>query len=353
MAMFNQEKSDKLSQSKANLEQSKNRLQKIKAEVNSFNLTPGANMAVINEKSNEEDSRPIQLSTPIITYAAQELTNEPVSYKSLLLEYPIKPTSRYGYGKPPNYFLYNIIERNRVIYKNTLESFLSFGHYFLNIPLRANDSMEPEWNNAYLPGLDAMALYSFLALKKPKKYFEVGSGNSSKFAKRAIKDFNLKTQITSFDPNPRAEIDSICDRVIRKPLEETDLSIFDELQSGDILFIDGSHCCFMNSDVTVVFLELLPRLKSGVLVQIHDIFLPYDYPPEWTNRFYSEQYLLAAYLLAEGDKLNIVLPNAFISLDQELSGILDSIWNHQNISEISSTKGGSFWFEIKSPGMPK
>ena len=341
MAMSNQEKSNKLIHAKAHLELSKNRLEQIKAEINSFNLTPAANMAVIDERCNQEDSRPIQLST------------EPVSHKSILLEYPIKPTSRYGYGKPPNYALYKILEKNRVVYKNTLESFLGFYHYFLNIPLISNDSMEPEWNNDYLPGLDAMALYSFLALKKPKKYFEVGSGNSSKFAKRAIKDFHLQTQITSFDPNPRAEIDSLCDRVIRKPLEETNLSIFDELQSGDILFIDGSHYCFMNTDVTVVFLEILPRLKSGVLVQLHDIFLPYDYPPEWTNRFYSEQYLLAAYLLAEGDKLNIVLPNAFISSDQELSGILDSIWNNPNIQGVSSTKGGSFWFEIKSPEIPK
>ncbi|MEZ2320220.1 MAG: class I SAM-dependent methyltransferase [Microcoleus sp.] len=346
--MSNQENSDKLSQTKANLEQSKKRLEQIKAGFNNFDLTQSVNMAVINEKLNKDNSQPIQLST-----AAKEFTNEPVSHKSILLDYPIKPNPRYGYGKPPNYALYNIIEKNRVVYKNTLESFLSFSHYFINIPLISNDSMEPEWNNDYLPGLDAMALYSFLALKKPKKYFEVGSGNSSKFVKKAIRDFDLQTQITSFDPHPRAEIDSLCDRVIRKPLEESDLSIFDELQSGDILFIDGSHYCFMNTDVTVVFLEILPRLKSGVLVQLHDILLPYDYPPEWTNRFYSEQYLLAAYLLAEGDKLNIVLPNAFISYDQELSGILKEIWNNPNIQGVRSTKGSSFWFEIKSPGIPK
>jgi hypothetical protein len=109
----------------------------------------------------------------------------------------------------------------------------------------------------------------------------------------------------------------------------------------------------MNSDVTVVFLEILPRLKPGVLVQLHDILLPYDYPPEWTNRFYSEQYLLAAYLLAEGDKLNIVLPNAFISYERELSGILDEIWNNPNIEGVKSRKGSSFWFEIKLPGIPK
>jgi len=87
-----------------------------------------------------------------------------------------------------------------------------------------------------------------------------------------------------------------------------------------MLFIDGSHHCFMNSDATVIFLEILPRLKSNVIVQIHDIFLPYDYPPGWENRYYSEQYLLAAYLLAGTKIFNIILPMQYISKDEELEG---------------------------------
>ncbi len=76
-----------------------------------------------------------------------------------------------------------------------------------------------------------------------------------------------------------------------------DLALFRELQAGDVLFIDSSHRCFMNSDVTVLFLEVLPNLPPGVLVQVHDIFIPYDYPREWVERYYAEQYLLSCYLL--------------------------------------------------------
>src|SRR5262245_52540208 len=106
----------------------------------------------------------------------------------------------------------------------------------------------------------------------------IGSGHSTKFARRAVVDYGLPTQITSIDPHPRAEIDALCHRTIRKPLEETDLNVFDELEPGDVVFFDGSHQYFMNSDVTVFFLDVPPRLKPGTLVQVHDNTLPYDYP---------------------------------------------------------------------------
>ena len=108
----------------------------------------------------------------------------------------------------------------------------------------------------------------------------------------------FETRIVSIDPQPRAEVDELCDRVLRVPLEAADLSVFDELSDGDVLFFDGSHRTFMNSDATVFFLEVLPRLADGVLVGVHDVFLPYDYPRDFADRYYSEQYLLAAHLIA-------------------------------------------------------
>jgi glycosyltransferase involved in cell wall biosynthesis/2-polyprenyl-3-methyl-5-hydroxy-6-metoxy-1,4-benzoquinol methylase/predicted nucleic acid-binding Zn-ribbon protein len=266
---------------------------------------------------------------------------------SILLDYPIKPTPRYGYGKPLHPILYEIIDRTSVTYKKYLRSFLSLKEYFLKIPVRNSKTPEePCWFNGLLPGLDSVALYSFLYLNNPKRYFEIGSGFSTKFARRAILDHNLSTKITSIDPHPRAEIDSICDTVIRQPLEDVDLGVFDELEAGDILFVDGSHRCFMNSDVTVVFLDILPRLKSGVFVEFHDILLPYDYPPGWEEFYYSEQYLLAVYILAEGNRFNIVLPNTFISNDPELSHILNPLWDDPKMKG-AERHGVSFWIETK------
>jgi hypothetical protein len=101
----------------------------------------------------------------------------------------------------------------------------------------------------------------------------------------------------------------------------------------------------MNSDVTVVFLDIVPRLRPGVLVHFHDVFLPYDYPPRWGKRYYSEQYVLAARLLARELGVEVLLPNAFISRDPELSRVLDPLWEHPNMRGVNRN-GASLWMRI-------
>jgi hypothetical protein len=266
---------------------------------------------------------------------------------TIFLSFPLNAKPRYGYGSPPHPALYEIINRNRECYGALLRSFLEYKEELLSIPIEAPENgIEPFWSNTWLPCLDSLALYCLVASGNPKRYFEVGSGNSTKFARRAITDHKLSTRIVSIDPQPRSECDSICDEIIRQPLEGVDLSIFDQMESGDILFIDCSHTVFMNSDDTVFFLEVLPRLKPGVMVEIHDVFLPYDYPPHWADRFYAEQYLLAAYLLAEGPKFNVLLPNLFITLDP-LHEELSDVWNalKENAPALN-TGGASFWLQI-------
>jgi hypothetical protein len=83
---------------------------------------------------------------------------------------------------------------------------------------------------------------------RAKRFVEAGSGYSAKFARRAIRECSLPTWITSIDSAPRAEIDKLRDSVIRRPLEELDLSLFDELEPGGFLFMDSSHQALSNSD---------------------------------------------------------------------------------------------------------
>lgn len=271
----------------------------------------------------------------------------PAGVQHIELDYAIHPIPRYGEGKPPHPILYEIIDRNRDSYRTTLQDLLSLKETFFKIPVsEPRSAQEPQWLNNWLPGLDGASIYYFLWSQKPKRYFEVGSGNSTKFARKAITDHNLPTQILSIDPQPRAEIDPLCDRVIRQPLEDASLDIFDELDAGDILFIDNSHRIFTNSDANVFFLDILPRLKPGILVEIHDIFLPYDYPSTYNHLFYSEQYMLAAYLLAQGSRFDILLPNTFISYDRELDSLLDPLW-FDPIMNGSERHGCSFWLRTR------
>jgi hypothetical protein len=112
-----------------------------------------------------------------------------------------------------------------------------------------------------------------------------------------------------------------------------------------VLFFDGSHHAFMSSDVVVFFLEILPRLRPGVLVHVHDIFLPYDYPDEWADRYYSEQYLLALALLSPGSRLEIVFPSAFIHRDPVLSEAVRLHWGPRSEGTVAS-----FWVRTSAPG---
>jgi len=99
-----------------------------------------------------------------------------------------------------------------------------------------------------------------------------------------------------------------------------------------------------------VFLEILPRLRPGVLVHFHDIWLPCDYPTRWADRYYTEQYMLAALLLF-GNQYDIVLPNRFITDDEELSGVLAPLWASSELAG-ASRHGGSFWIRRREGGDP-
>lgn len=301
----------------------------------------------------------------------------------LELDYRLNPEPRYELARTPHAGLLELLGRNREGYRSILLSFSEFaGHLariqrvppavrlspedWASIPARYDrafngDSSElawfapvaaevaretaPCWLNGFIPGLDGVALYAFTAINRPRTYLEVGSGNSTKFVRQAISDHRLPTRIVSIDPLPRADIDSLCDEVIRKPLEECEHSVFDGLEAGDVLFMDGSHRCFTNSDTTVFFLDVLPRLAHGVLVGIHDIFLPYDYPRTWIRRGYSEQYVVAAALLAGAAHWRIEFPSLYVSLDPELAAVSEKLW--ARIPNVVSKRGTSFWFRCR------
>jgi hypothetical protein len=270
-------------------------------------------------------------------------------YQKLILEYKVDMKPRYGYGKKPHALLYSIVDANRSVYEKYITSVLGFKSVFHAIKTsdKETNENEPAWNNGFFPGLDVVALYTLLNEFKPSKYIEIGSGNSTKVARKSIKDNNLKTEIISIDPFPRANIDHLADKVIRKPLENMDdySMITQGLQANDILFIDNSHRVLPNSDALVCFLELLPQLKPGVIVHIHDIYIPYDYPQDMCDRFYSEQYMLAAFLLANPKKYEVLFPGIFVSEDKKLSQLLEPIWQSENTKTVEK-HGGSFWFRV-------
>lgn len=284
----------------------------------------------------EERSYSPNRNTPGMTVFTAELDYPP--------SYDYRP--RWGYIHPTNQASVKLFEKNRAGYATLFEDIGVLMPMLAAIrpDYSADQPIEPFWKNDWLTALEAALLYTLMVKCSPQTYLEVGSGNTTLFAARAKRDHGLSTRLISIDPEPRREIDEVCDLTIRQGLETVDLSLFSELVPGDIVLIDSSHRVFMNSDVTVFMLDVLPILKPGVLVHFHDIYLPYDYPPEWSNRYYSEQYALGAWLLGAADRVEIIMPTRYMSRSSEVQRILEPVLKDWPYSIDEWFSGTSIWF---------
>ena len=196
------------------------------------------------------------------------------------------------------------------------------------------------FNNGLFDGTDALVAYCIIRHFQPRLIIEVGSGFSSLVAAEAIAR-NKSSALICIEPFP---LDFLrqgfrgLHSLIEKKVEDMDLDFFSQLQSGDILFIDSSHTVKIGGDVNYLFLEVLPRLKPGVIVHVHDVFLPFDYRRDWVMdelRFWSEQYLLQAFL-SFNSEFEVLMANAYLA--------------HRWMGELKATftnspwwGGGSFW----------
>jgi hypothetical protein len=152
----------------------------------------------------------------------------------------------------------------------------------------------------WFPRLDAAVSYAIVRTRKPKKIVEIGSGHSTRFLARAARDGGLATEILCIDPAPRADLARLGVTHVPKLLGHSDPAALAGLDASDVLFIDSSHIAMPGTDVDRLFLDVLPRLPTGVLVHVHDVFLPDAYPAEWAWRGYNEQLLAGALLQGGG-----------------------------------------------------
>ena len=155
--------------------------------------------------------------------------------------------------------------------------------------------------NNFFEGGDVDIYYQMIRYFKPKKIIEIGSGYSSLLALEAIKNNQIKdnfaSSIVCIEPYENKWLEESGAKVIREKVENVKEDLITSLKKNDILFIDSSHVIKPQGDILKIFLEILPKLEKGVLIHIHDIFTPRDYPSKWLkdeNRFYNEQYLFEA-----------------------------------------------------------
>ncbi len=268
------------------------------------------------------------------------------SWRTVHLDYRHSPSPRYSHAaNNPHPELKWLIAKNTAQYTDLLTQAFKLKTAWSKFPT-AFDRDNPaiaHWRNGYLPALDMIMLYTMIHEVRPRIYLEIGSGTSTKVARAAIKDWALPTKIICLDPAPRAEIRAVADEHIAYKLEEAELNIPDILEAGDILFVDNSHRILPNSDVTCFFLEILPRLKKGVIVHLHDIYLPYDYPEFMCERYYSEQYGLGINLLAQPDRYQTIMPMFWVSQEEGFSAQITLLLKDLSYAE---SHGGSYWLTI-------
>jgi predicted O-methyltransferase YrrM len=178
-------------------------------------------------------------------------------------------------------------------------------------------------NNGTYQSVDAEMLYCMVRHFKPRKMIEIGSGFSTYLAAQAVLKNetadNVKCELTAIEPYPNPVLEAGfpgMSRLVRDKVQTASLAEFEALGEGDILFIDSSHVLKIGSDVQYEYLEILPRLKKGVIVHIHDIFLPAEYPREWVfkhQRFWNEQYLLQAFLMFN-DSFEVLFGGSYMHL---------------------------------------
>jgi Methyltransferase domain len=224
--------------------------------------------------------------------------------------------------------------------------FSKFRHEYEQLPTEPTEEPTRFYlNNGLFGGLDALVAYCMVRHFQPRLLVEIGSGFSSLVLGEALTK-NNESNLVCIDPSPqnflRQNLPGL-HSLIEKRVQDIDVDFFSQLNHGDILFIDSSHTVKIGGDVNYLFLEVLPRLKPGVIVHIHDIFLPFDYRRDWVMeqfRFWSEQYLLQAFLMFNSE-FEVLMANSYL--------------NHYQREELKATfptlpswRGGSFWIRRRS-----
>lgn len=195
-------------------------------------------------------------------------------------------------------------------------------------------------HNGFFPSPDAEIYSAMLLDHRPSEIIEIGSGFSTLVAREAISFDRLDTRLKVIDPQPRRSVEGWADEIVYKRAENSRLESH-AFRSDSLLFIDSSHICRSLSDVTFLYCNLLPNLPAGVLIHIHDVFLPYDYPDNYFERFYSEQYLLHC-LLSDSNKFRVRLATHFLA--REYASEMQATFGPE-IGVDQLFFGASFWIQ--------
>jgi methyltransferase family protein len=197
---------------------------------------------------------------------------------------------------------------------------------------------------------DATLLYAMLRTLRPRRVVELGSGQSTLVSAQAARDNAADgdlLELEVYDPYPSVVTEELpgLARLERLAAQDVPMAAFERLSAGDVLFVDTTHTVKLGGDVNFIVLEVLPRLADGVVVHLHDIFLPYEYPRTWLEDYglyWTEQYLVQAFLTFNA-RYEVLVALHALQRDrrEQMSAVLTP--------SALDWPGGAFWIRRMSP----
>jgi hypothetical protein len=197
-------------------------------------------------------------------------------------------------------------------------------------------------HNGWYPTPDAEIYASMIYDYRPDKIVEVGSGFSTLIARRALDFARHEASLTVIDPAPRTDVEHAADSVILEHVEDTRLQQFG-LTQRSLLFIDSSHITRARGDVPYLYCDVLPRLPQGMILHVHDIFIPYDYPTCYDHLCWTEQYVLQS-LLAHSPRYKTLLATHYMSRNHAAE--MQATFGPQ-VGADNLFYGASYWIQIQ------
>lgn len=267
-------------------------------------------------------------------------------YTTIFVDYAEQLGPRYGVTHPPHAKMNELMQTQREIILQQVLQAKQHAHWLNGLSEHETNSYEPYLKNGFMPALDVWMLYTLLTQEQPENYIEVGCGTSTRVAYSAKKKNQLNTKIIAVDPTPRLSVQDLVDQHICATMQSLNIEWWKQWGGKDMLFIDNSHRALPGSDVTTFFLEILPELPKGMLLHIHDIYWPYDYPLNMCERGYNEQYLLAQAILLQPERYEIIAANHWFTTDEFYKEMREELWATTTNKKLEKT-GCSFWCRIK------
>jgi hypothetical protein len=232
--------------------------------------------------------------------------------------------------------------------ENQIKLLESFSEFYKDLAFaHEKDVNRYYFDNDFFGYTDAVMLFSVIRFFKPKKIFEAGSGFSSALMLDIREKFSLNMELNFIEPYPK-RLNSLLKKtdyqninIYQIAIQNFEMNKFEDLESGDIFFVDSTHVSKTGSDVNHILFNILPKLKKGVIIHFHDIFYPFEYPKSWVfqGRSWNENYILRAFLMNNknyeilifADYLHKVHPEAF-----------------EKMPLCYKNKGGSLWIRKKA-----